>query len=71
MTSLRPRPLRKPHEQVALELNQNGLGDFPMDFASEEKRFSPFSISLDEEEPMDIDIKPVTDDVQIVQGIFF
>ena len=71
-----PRPLRKPHEQVSLELNQNGLGDYPMvmnsefisdtnsEFISDLNSEQEFLSSLDEVEPMDVDIEPEKDDTK-------
>ena len=60
-----PRPLRKPHEQVSLELNQNGFGDCPMvmnsEFISDLNSEQEFLSSLDEVEPMDVDIEPEKD----------
>ena len=71
-----PRPLRKPHEQVSLELNQNGFGDYPMvmnsefisdtnsEFISDLNSEQEFLSSLDEVEPMDVDIEPEKDDTK-------
>ena len=80
-----PRPLRKPHEQVSLELNQNGLGDYPMimnseftahknsEFISDLNSEQEFLSSLDEVEPMDVDIEPEKDDTKSIHnfGMFF
>ena len=72
-----PRPLRKPHEQVSLELNQNGLGDYPMvmnsEFFSDVNSEQEFLSSLDEVEPMDVDIEPEKDDTKSIHnfGMFF
>jgi len=57
-----PRPLRKPHEQVAKELNQNGFGDFIMDGNCILSLREESVINLDEVEPMDIDIKSEIDE---------
>ena len=76
-----PRPLRKPHEQVSLELNQNGLGDCPMlmnsefisdtnsEFISNVKSEQEFLSSLDEVEPMDVDIEPEKDDTKSILNL--
>ena len=81
-----PRPLRKPHEQVSLELNQNGFGDYPMvmnseftisdtnsEFISDVNSGQEFLSSLDEVEPMDVDIEPEKDDTKSIYnlGMFF
>ena len=72
-----PRPLRKPHEQVSLELNQNGFGDYPMvmnsEFLSDLSSEQEFLSSLDEVEPMDVDIEPEKDDTKSIHnlGMFF
>ena len=68
-----PRPLRKPHEQVSRELNQNGLGDYPMDmnseFISDLNSEQEFLNSLNEVEPMDVDIKPEKDDTKSIHDL--
>ena len=68
-----PRPLRKPHEQVSRELNQSGLGDYPMDmnseFISDLNSEQEFLNSLDEVEPMDVDIKPEKDDTKSIHDL--
>ena len=68
-----PRPLRKPHEQVSLELNQNGFGDYPMvmnsEFISDLNSEQEFLNSLDEVEPMDVDIEPEKDDTKSILNL--
>ena len=79
-----PRPLRKPHEQVSLELNQNGFGDYPMvmnseftisdsntnsEFISDVNLEQEFLSSLDEVEPMDVDIEPEKDDTKSILNL--
>ena len=76
-----PRPLRKPHEQVSLELNQNGFGDYPMvvnsefisdtnsEFISDLNSEQEFLSSLDEVEPMDVDVEPEKDDTKSIYNL--
>ena len=76
-----PRPLRKPHEQVSLELNQNGFGDYPMvmnsefisdtnsEFLSYVNSEQEFLSSLDEVEPMDVDIEPEKNDTKSIHDL--